>query len=111
MTARAKFLLVAGCMLVLQTLDGFITTAVVSSGWARETNPLLISMADQSWFWGAKLLIAAVVLGYLYWRINGEDRHYLRATKWLSVASVVYLGIVLWNSYCLHVLRTMGVFS
>ena len=109
MTARTRFLLVAGCMIALQTLDGVITTAVTATGWARETNPIIMSVAGQSWFWLAKLLITALVLGILYWRIHGEERHYKRAAKWLAVVSIVYIGIVGWNSYCLHTLQSLGM--
>jgi len=111
LSVRTKYLMVAGCMVALQALDGVVTTMVVSTAWARETNPLLIGVADQSWFWLAKLLLTAAVLGVMYWRLNKDERHFPRATKWLAVASVVYIGIVAWNSYCLYVLQSIGVFT
>ena len=111
LSARTQFLLVVGCMIALQTLDGVITTAVTTTGWARETNPILVGVADQSWFWLAKVLITAIILGVLYWRMNGEERHYRRAAKWLAVVGIAYIGIVAWNAYCLYTLQTLGVFG
>ena len=111
LTARTQFLLVAGCMVVLQAVDGAITTAVVNTGWARETNPILVGVGDQSWFWLAKLLVTAIVLGVLYWRMHGEERHYTRAAKWLAILCLIYVGIVAWNGYCLHTLQSLGVFG
>ena len=101
LTARGWFLITAGLVIVLQTIDGFVTTAVIDSGVGREGNSLLVGVAGETWFGVAKLLVTAAVIGVLYWRIRGQDKDYRRATKVLAGLGVFYACVVAWNAYWL----------
>lgn len=101
LSARAWFLLTGGLLVILQALDGYITTAVVTTGVGREANGLLIGVVDNSWFWLAKVAVTMAVIGVLYWRIKGKDGDYRRATKVLAGLGVFYTTIVVWNAYWL----------
>lgn len=103
LSSRTWFLITGGILLVLQSLDGWITTAVVTAGIGREMNPFLTDVVDNSWFWAVKVLITLGVLGILYWRSHGRDRYYRRATKVLAGLGIFYTLVVAWNSYCLFV--------
>lgn len=107
LSARTWFLVVAGAVILLQAIDGALTTALLNTGWAYETNPFVVGMADHSMFWLLKLGISALVLGILYKRIKGSEYNYRRCTKGLAVVGIIYTGIVAWNAYCLYTVQVV----
>ena len=105
---RARFLIASGVLVLLQALDGLVTTASIGTGLVREGNLVMAGVASADWFWLAKLLITVGVVVYLYIRIKGDEAQYRRVTKVLTVAGIVYVGIVLWNTYWLYA-ATRGI--
>jgi len=101
-SARVRFLIAGSVLVVLQAIDGLVTTASIGTGFVREGNLIMAGVAETPWFWLAKMLIMAAIVAYLYVRIKGDETKYRRATKVLAVAGLVYVGIVLWNGYWLY---------
>lgn len=104
-STRARFLAAGGVLVLLQAIDGLVTTALIGTGLVREGNLVMAGIADTPWFWLGKLFIMAAIVAYLYIRIKGDEVKYRRATKVLAVAGLVYVGIVLWNGYWLYAAR------
>jgi len=103
LSAKARFLTVGSILVVLQAIDGMVTTASLNTGFLREGNIVVAGFATADWFWVVKLLITAGAIAFLYVRIKGDEAKYIRTTKILSVISLIYVGIVLWNTYWLYV--------
>ena len=106
---KTWFLIVAGILIILQAVDGLLTQAVLATGIGYELNPILVGAVDLPFFWLWKVFITAGLLGFLYYRIKGQDKYYRLCAKWLAGLGVFYIGVVFWNGYCLYLARALCV--
>lgn len=91
---QLKWLLAA--LFCLVAADGIITSFLVQSGMAWESNPLLKGIAGQDVFPYIKVLGAGIVV-LLLWRVYG--RKPVAASLAAVSAVVVYTCIVYWNVF------------
>jgi hypothetical protein len=94
-TGKRKMKYLLGALIGLVILDGVLTELLVSTGVAREANPLLQPLVGDVGFMALKV-VGALLCAFILWDVH---RHFPRvgliAT---SVAVTGYALIVVWNT-------------
>ena len=91
--AKIKYLLVTLVSLVV--MDGVLTEALVGTGRARETNPLLAPLIGDIGFMLAKIA-GSLLCAFILWDVYRRYPRLAMVATWIGVGA--YSAIILWNT-------------
>ena len=94
---KRQFTILALALIILQAIDGILTTFLLNNNLGYEGMPVVSSIAGCWWFGLAKFIFTASVLFILWKRLGGQERNFRIANKGLLVLVIIFSLIVGWN--------------